>query len=118
MSGQVETKERTEMKKLLTLATIALVMAPTLATAQTPPSPTKALVNIIVAEQFCAMRSPPQEILVAIGSRATIETGLDTPQLVEAGYQAAKEIGNAYKANGTLDGFCAYMMGVYAGSGW
>ena len=108
------------MLKLTTaIVTLAITAAATPSLAQTtPPSPTKALVNIIVAEQFCAMRSPPKEILVAIGSRATIETGLDTPQLVEAGYQAANEIGNAYKANGTLYGFCSYTMGVYAGSGW
>ncbi len=106
------------MVKLTTLALAITVLATPSLSQTTPPSPTKALVSIIVAEQFCSMRSPPQEILVAIGSRATIETGLDTPQLVEAGYKAANEIGNAYKANGTLDGFCAYMMGVYAGSGW
>ena len=117
MSGQVETKERTEMKKVLTLAVVAMVMAPTLATAQTPPSPTKALVNIIVAEQFCNLHTP-RDIHLAIGQEAMRETGLDAPRLVDAGYWAATEIGNAYRADGRLPKFCAYMMGVYAGSGW
>jgi hypothetical protein len=101
----------------LTTAIMALAIA-TPALAQTPPSPTKALVNIIVAEQFCAMRMPPKEIITAIGGQAVEETGLDMPQMVDASYIAATAIGNAYRADGTLPGFCLRMAEIYSGSGW
>jgi hypothetical protein len=108
------------LRFVTTTAIMALAIAsPHIATAQTPPpSPTKALVNIIVAEQFCAMRMPPKEIITAIGGQAVEETGLDMPQMVDASYIAATAIGNAYRADGTLPGFCLRMAEIYSGSGW
>lgn len=100
------------------LVAITLTMAAPAFAQTTPTSPTKALVNIIVAEQFCAMRAPPQEVTVAIGNQAVEETGLDMPQMVDASYIAATAIGNAYRADGSLPGFCLRMAEIYSGSGW
>lgn len=104
------------MLKITTALALSLVMA-TPALAQAPPSPTKALVNVVVAEQFCRINMP-QEIVVQIGEQAAMESGLDMPTLVDALYIAAFDIGNQYRADGTLMGFCLRMAEIYAGSGW
>jgi hypothetical protein len=106
------------MLKLTTALALAMAIATPALAQKPPPSPTKALVNIIVAEQFCAMRMPPKEIITAIGGQAVAETGLDMPQMVDASYIAATAIGNAYRADGTLPGFCLRMAEIYSGSGW
>lgn len=103
----------------ITAVTAALLAAtPALSQSTTPPSPTKALVNIIIAEQYCALGAPPAELVVGLGEDARRETGLDNQQLVDAGYAAAREIANAYRSRDLLVGFCVDMTKLYAREGW
>jgi hypothetical protein len=107
------------MVKAITITAAAALLAATPALSQsTPPSPTKALVNIIIAEQYCALGAPPAELVVGLGEDARRETGLDNAQLVEAGYAAAREIANAYRSRDLLVGFCVDMTKLYAREGW
>jgi hypothetical protein len=69
---------------------------------------TKALVNVIVAEQFCGINAPT-DLARFIATNAMNETGMNGQQLTQAGYAAAGEIGRAYANDGTLGTFCQTM---------
>lgn len=103
------------MKTALAFA-LAAALAPSLATAQTPQqnSPTKALVHIIVAEQFCQINAP-EELVLHVGRGARLETGLDAAQLADSSYIAAGEIGRSYQTDGSLPNFCIRMAQIFTG---
>lgn len=109
MVGVVETGE-IEMRTLLATLAALVVATPTLA----QDSPTRALVNMIVAEQFCGIDAP-QAYVGPMGDRAVLETGLTMEQLTYTAYAAANEIGKQYAANGTLGGFCREIGRIYGG---
>lgn len=100
----------------LTLASLALAAAliPTVSHSQTQSSPTKALVHIIVAEQFCRINAP-EELVLHVGRGAALETGLDAAQLADASYIAAGEIGRSYQTDGSLPNFCIRMAQIFTG---
>lgn len=103
------------MLKLVTTTALTLSLAiATPSLAQTPPSPTKALVHIIVAEQFCRINAP-EELVLHVGRGAKLETGLDAAQLADASYIAAGEIGRSYQTDGSLPNFCIRMAQIFTG---
>ncbi len=96
-----------------TVLALSAFLAATPALAQDS-SPTRALVNMIVAEQFCGIDAP-QAYVGPMGDRAVVETGLTMEQLTYTAYAAANEVGKQYAANGTLGGFCREIGRIYGG---
>lgn len=95
------------------------ILALTAALAATPAfaqdvSPTRALVNMVVAEMYCGMDAP-ESLVVAMGERSKAETGLDTSQTVIRAYGAAEAIGRDLALSGKLGGFCRNIGRVYGG---
>lgn len=98
------------MKHALTALAFIASTTPTLA--QDPLTNTKALVNMVVAEQFCKIDAPIS-LVDQIGDASLRETGLDHAQTADAAYRAAAEIGMAHTRNGTLVDFCLGVAQVY-----
>ncbi len=91
---------------------LALITAITVSTPALAQEATRALVNIVIAEQQCGLDAP-KSLVVALGERSRAETGLDTEQTVTAVYGAANAIGVDYAQKNTLGVFCRHMASVY-----
>lgn len=98
------------MKTLVIAAVVAFTSATQVMAQET--SPTKALVHMIVTEQFCKIDAP-QSLVLAVGERAEVETGLTVEQLLDASYGAANIIGQEYTNDGSIVGFCLRMAQIY-----
>lgn len=92
------------------IITITLALAASHAAAQD--SPTRALVEMIVAEQYCGIDAP-ERLTLAMGERASLETGMDMQKLVDASYMAANAMGRDYALSGKLGLFCRRVSEIY-----
>lgn len=91
---------------------LALITALTIAAPAVAQEATRALVNIVIAEQQCGLDAP-KSLVVALGERSRAETGLDTEQTVTAVYGAANALGIDYALKNNLGAFCRHMASVY-----
>lgn len=97
------------MKTLIAMAFAAAIATPALSQEH---KFTKALVGMVVAEQYCHINAPV-DFAKQTGINAMAETGLDTQQMIEATYTAAQAIATEYARTGQLTRFCASVGVIY-----
>lgn len=91
---------------------LALAASLSLSTSAVASDSTMALIGMVVAEQYCGLKAPSDQVEIA-GKGAMQETGMSGQALATATYEAAEAAAKKMVEDRTLVAFCAEMERIY-----